>query len=187
MADLKEIRDSLNRILWSGDEQNRMYAVLDAARDGMIYQRLVESDTEKVCLFIGDQARKLAGVAPYLVGLSERSPFTQWILEHGWGKSWGIFAESDATFIELRHHFRSFLKVINEEDGKTLFFRYYDPRVLRVFLPTCDQTQLLTLFGPVNRYYVEAEKENTLIQYMLSEEKLVQEEIQLAAFNASKR
>jgi len=185
MSDLKEVQDAVNRILWPGDDQNRMYAVLDAARDGVIYQKLAESDIKKACLFIGEQARSLATVAPYLVELSEENPFTQWLLENGWGKSWGIFAESTETFIALRHHFRSFLRVINEEDGATLFFRYYDPRVLRVFLPTCDQAQLLTLFGPVDRYYVEGEAGNTLIQYALREKKLVQEDIQIGGLNMS--
>lgn len=173
MSDFKEVQNAVNRILWSGDDQNKIYALLDAARDGMIYQKLAESDVEKVCLFIGEQARKLATVAPYLVELDQEDPFIQWLFENGWGKSWGIFAESEATFIELRHHFRSFLRVV-DENGKTLFFRYYDPRVIRVFLPTCDKDQLLTMFGPVRRYFVEDEDSNTIIQYSLRNNKLIQ-------------
>jgi hypothetical protein len=30
-----------------------------------------------------------------------------------------------------------------------LLFRYYDPRVLRVYLPSCRPSELETVFGPV--------------------------------------
>ena len=66
-----------------------------------------------------------------------------------------------------------------DEDGKSLYFRYYDPRVFRVFLPTCDREQLGTMFGPVGRYYVEGEKSDSLVQYSLRDGKLIQEDIPL--------
>ncbi|MCP4622596.1 MAG: DUF4123 domain-containing protein, partial [bacterium] len=153
-------------------------AVLDAARDRIIYPRLAESVNEKVCLFMGDQALELATVAPYLVALDADDPFTQWILDHGWGNSWGIFAESDASFKAMRNHLRKFLKVM-DEDLRSLYFRYYDPRVLRVFLPTCDPEQLETMFGPVARYYAEAEDADTAIQYSLRDGKLIQNDIRV--------
>ncbi len=180
MSDSKNLQDAINRVLWSGDRQNHgnIFAILDAARDDIIYPRLAESDNEKVCLFMGEQAIELATVAPYLVALDLDDPFTQWILDKGWGNSWGIFAESDAPFKALRNHLRSFLQV-TDEGGKSLFFRYYDPRVLRVFLPTCDEEQLLTMFGPVARYYAEAEDANTAIEYSLRDGKLIQNDIRV--------
>jgi hypothetical protein len=36
---------------------------------------------------------------------------------------------------------------VKTEQGKMLYFRFYDPRVLRIFLPTCDAMQLRELFG----------------------------------------
>lgn len=174
------MHDAVERVLWSAgsQSQSKIFVILDSARDDIIYPRLAESDVQKGSLLIGDQARELAAVAPYLVELDQEDPFTQWLLDQGWGKSWGIFAESEATFIELRHHFRSFLRV-GDENGKTLFFRYYDPRVIRVFFPICDSAQLRTMFGPVKQYFVEGEENNTLIQYSLRDNKLVQNIIQL--------
>jgi hypothetical protein len=61
-----------------------------------------------------------------------RGHFTNWILEHGWGKNCGIFATSAADLRQMRRHLRTFL-VVHDEEGKPLYFRYYDPRVLRVF------------------------------------------------------
>lgn len=168
-------------MLWARDRQNqgKIYAILDAARDNVIYPKLAESGNKKVCLFIGNQARELATVAPYLVELDEGDPFTQWLLDQGWGKSWGIFAESTGTFIELRNHFRSFLRVA-DENGKTLFFRYYDPRVLRIFLSTCDQKQIQTLFGPVSRYYAEGKNKRQLMEFVYTEQsKLIENAVNL--------
>ncbi len=180
MTDSNDLHDAVNRALWlgNGQDQGRFYAILDAAREPIIYSRLAESENRKVCLFIGDQARELATVAPYLVELDEDDSFSQWILEKGWGKSWGIFVETEATFIKLRNHLRTFLRAA-DEDGKTFFFRYYDPRVLRVFFPTCDAEQLETMFGPVIRYYSEGEDGNTLIQYSLREGKLIEDVTEL--------
>ncbi len=175
MANSNQLQDAVNRALWMGDGQNQggVYAILDAAREPVIYSKLAASNNRKVCLLIGDQARKLATVAPYLVELGETDSFTQWILEKGWAKSWGIFLESKAPFVQLRNHLRTFLRVA-DEDGNISFFRYYDPRVLRVFLPTCDAKQLETMFGAVVRYYSEGEDVHTLIQYSVRDNKLVE-------------
>lgn len=173
MSNSNKLQDAVHRALWKGDGQGQgsFYAILDAARKPIIYSRLAESHNRKVCLFIGDQARELATVAPYLVELDKNDSFTQWIIEKGWGESWGIFVESEATFIKLRNSLRTFLRVA-DEDGNTSFFRYYDPRVLRIFLPTCDAEHLEIMFGAVVRYYSEGEDGNTLIQYSVRDNKL---------------
>ena len=144
------------------------YAVLDAARDERIYPALTQADTESLCLYLGDKAEELAAVAPYLLSLTKEDPFTQWLMDNGWGKSWGIFVRSPASLKELHRHFRKFLMVYDEK-GTPLYFRYYDPRVMRVYLPTCNQAELQTLFGPVYLYCVEGKKENQLIEYGCTE------------------
>jgi hypothetical protein len=121
----------------------------------------------------------LAAVAPYLVELGKNDPLSQWLFNQGWGKSWYIFAESAASFVQLRNHVRSFYRVTNDM-GKQLFFRYFDPRVLRVFFPTCDPQQLSNIFGPVRRYVLESETGNELIEYTVTDQfKLVQSSIPL--------
>jgi hypothetical protein len=144
------------------------YAILDAARDDKIYPALTEADTESLCLYLGDKAEELAAVAPYLLSLTQEDPFTRWLMNNGWGKNWGIFLRSSASLKELQRHFRKFLMVYDEK-GTPLYFRYYDPRVLRVYLPTCNQAELQTLFGPVFRYCIEGKTEKQLIEYGYSE------------------
>ena len=139
------------------------YAVLDAARDERIYPALTQADTESLCLYLGDKAEELAAVAPYLLSLTKEDPFTQWLMNYGWGRSWGIFVRSPASLKELHRHFRKFLMVYDEE-GTSFYFRFYDPRVLRIYLPTCNESELQTIFGPVNHFYLEGKEESQLIE-----------------------
>jgi len=153
--------------LWrsaDGSTSYQVYALLDAARSDLIYPKVLQSELENACLFRGEKAQELAWVAPYLVELKREDPFFRWLLENGWGKSWGIFVESPATFNNLKQHFKSFLTVYDEE-GKSLLFRYYDPRVLRVYLPTCNSDEINTVFGPVSSYVLEDEDASVLLRF----------------------
>ena len=133
-----------------------LYAILDAARSPAIYRALFDHEGKVPirCLYQGDLAEELAEVAPYLVQLNRDSPFTVWLLDQGWDQGWGILARSPHPFDEVRRHFRKFT-LVSTEAGKSLLFRFYDPRVLRLFLPTATPNQLRLLFEGVERYVVE--------------------------------
>jgi hypothetical protein len=90
--------------------------------------------------------------------------FSRDLLAHSWGESWGIYVVSGAQLSDLQRHFRRFLRV-QDESGKTLIFRYYDPRVLRPYLPTCTPAELQTVFGPVTRFVLEGRTPNVLLDY----------------------
>jgi hypothetical protein len=156
----------------------QVYAVLDAARDDAIYAKLTATDVEYLSLFRGEKAKELATVAPYLVKLEQGNPFTRWLLEKGWGNSWGIWVESAATLKELKRHFQSILQVV-DEDGNSLFFRYYDPRVLRVYLPTCNEKELVVFFGPVGTFFYEDEEASIVINRLAEDKQLWKEKEQI--------
>ncbi|MGA1874896.1 MAG: DUF4123 domain-containing protein [bacterium] len=181
MPDPDHITKEVSQFWWSreGEIPGEMYTIIDSARDTLIYPKLLESDIEMICLYRGAPARELADVAPYLIKLKKKDSFTDWLLKNGWGKSWGIFLESPAPFQDLRRHFRRFLMVY-DEGGTPLYFRYYDPRVFRVYLPTCNENELKTMFGPVSRYFVEGEDAGTMIGYSLAGGKLMERTMQLA-------
>ena len=46
-----------------------------------------------MCLYRGELQPDMAEVAPYLVKLDRDAPFTDWVLDRGWGNHWGVFAE----------------------------------------------------------------------------------------------
>ncbi len=143
----------LRELLFAGEDEST-YAVIDGASVPGLLEKLALAPEEHACLYRGEIEPDLAEVAPYLVKLREETEFTDWLLEEGWGHHWGIFAVTPVGLEALRRHFRQFLRV-KDETGKILYFRYYDPRVFRVYLPTCRRQEIKTLYGPVLRYIAE--------------------------------
>jgi hypothetical protein len=142
-----------------------LFAVIDATRDPLlILTTLRRSGEQYQSLYEGMQAQVLEAFAPYLVRLSADSQLLETLVVHGWKKNWGIFAVSAADFDTVRRHFRTFL-MVNGPDGKRLYFRYYDPRTLRVYLPTCDAAETKFIFGPLAAYLCEDEAPDTLLVF----------------------
>ncbi|KAA0989236.1 DUF4123 domain-containing protein [Dyadobacter aurulentus] len=134
------------------------HLLLDAARmeEAMYPARSLNPVHSSLYRAREGQDEILPSVAPFLFTYPYRDDFAEFVLENGWGNSWGLWVESEADFEELYKHFRRFLMVETEE-GQELYFRFYDPRVLRIFLPTCDLAQLQEFFGPVNQFIMEDE------------------------------
>jgi hypothetical protein len=136
------------------------FAILDAARDERIFPALLAADCDWLCLYRGDAAVRMAEVAPYLVALHPASTFLAWALGEGWGNSWGVFFNAplplgrQAHLERLQAHFRRFL-MAQLPNGHSVYFRFYDPRVLRAYLPTCSEEERRTFFGPVERFVME--------------------------------
>ncbi len=60
-----------------------------------------------------------------------------------------------------------------------LYFRFYDPRVLRVFLPVCTHEEAAQLLGPLSCFLMENDKADTLLQFRVAETGLKTEEHKL--------
>jgi hypothetical protein len=50
-------------------------------------------------------------------------------------------------------------------DGKQVYFRFYDPRVLRVYLPTCTVEEMRTFFGPIKCFLTEGDKPEAALRF----------------------
>ena len=173
--------DRVIRHLWARADQRQdqyLYAILDAARSEEIYPALVESSIEYRCLYKRNIPQVLAEAAPYLVRFHQGAPFLNQVVEQGWGESWGIFLISTALFKELAPHFREFI-MARDANGNIFYFRYYDPRVLRVYLPTCNSSELDMIFGPVDYYFVEEEDGKGIIDFSFDGSALVRRYIGL--------
>lgn len=158
--------DALHEILFPNDGQHT-YAVIDGASCEDLLDRLDEFSPRHYCLYAGEIEPDVEEVAPHLVELLPEHPFTAWLLAEGFGKHWGIFARSPVGLRAMRKHLRTFL-LVQSPEGKPLYFRYYDPRVLGNFLRTCNLQQIRSIFGPVTIYFCE-DVQRGLVAYRQTE------------------
>jgi len=155
--------NALRNLLFREPDQ-QVYALLDGASIPGLPNRLAEAPEPSGCLYRGELGLDLKMTAPYLVKLHAESALLPWLWGEGWGKSWGIYVVTPLGFEELRRHFRGFLRV-RDHAGRILYFRYYDPRVLRVYLPTCNAGEIKTVYGPVVRYLCEGESPDEILEF----------------------
>lgn len=146
-----------------GDGQP-VYAVLDAAREDRLPAFLKAYSVEHFSLYEGDTGEQMKDVAPYVALLPKKSQLLPLLMKEGWGKSWGIYLNSDVDLTKVREHLRRLLTV-KDEDGHLLYFRFYDPRVLRVFIPTCTPEENKDFFGPISRFVVEGDDLDQPVQF----------------------
>lgn len=150
----------------------QLYGVLDGVMVPDLPNRLYKGQVPSYCLLTGDLPADMVYAAPYLVYLSPDSKFADWVFQEAFGKHWGIFVQSPRSMIEMRRHFKALMQTYDER-GNPMKFRFYDPRVLSKFLPTCNGGELKTIFGEVQAFYIESEKDDELIRYKLEGSKLV--------------
>ena len=147
-----------------------VFALFDAARMGPWMEQAKEIHPAHASLYRGRSEAVLAPFAPHLFRFDSDTELSRWFFTHGWGQAWGIFCCSSASADELLRHFRRFLKV-GLEDGKPFYFRFYDPRVLRGFLPTCGAEQLRLFFGLIDYFWVEDEDPDFGLYYWFDAER----------------
>ena len=159
--------------LWPKGEfgSTDVFAVLDGARDPRIASRVDAYLDQKACLYEGNLPRELVNAAPHLLRLFCDDHFCRQLLHDGWGRSWGVFAIAPTSLTSLRRHFRKFM-VVRGPTGKRLIFRWYDPRVLSVYLPTCNVEELRTVFGPIEAFVVEGREPGTLHRFTFDGERM---------------
>jgi hypothetical protein len=142
----------------------QVFAVLDAAREDRLPAFLQAYGVENFSLCEGEGGDELKSVAPYVALLPKTSQILPMLMKEGWGKSWGVYFNSDADLSKVRDHLRRLLTV-RDEDDRLLYFRFYDPRVLRVFIPNCTPQESADFFGPISRFVVEGDDLDHPLQF----------------------
>ncbi len=164
------------------DSRAKVYAVLDAARKKEIYH-ILDPDKHRDEAYIFEQIHRdkwfpelpwfkeyrrciyplkgkipevLLKASPYLARVDLDSSFSRWLFSEGWGDNCGIFFVSRASEDRLFEHFKKLL-LARSESGESLYFRYYDPRVFKNYLPTCTPDQLKIFFEFAELFFVEHE------------------------------
>jgi len=148
-----------------------LFAVLDAARSPSVLETLEALKPQFASLYSEKDEAPLKTVAPYLVEPEEGTPMGILLLEPGWGRPWSIYIATKADFQSLRRHLRRFL-IVEDEQGTKQYFRFYDPRILREYLPTCTPEEVKDFFGPISTIFCPTDDVQKLIAYNMSEDGL---------------
>jgi hypothetical protein len=168
----------IEEILWPEGPRQNIWMILDGARTIEIFRTLLACHLEYACLYSGQLSPELEIAAPYLVQLDHGYKDTHKLIERAWGNSWGVFLRSDTSLKKLRRHLREFL-VVRDERGNRLVFRYYDPRVLGVYLPTCTMSELRTVFGPIECFWTEPKDPKSMLEFGVRDRALKQRVVPL--------
>ena len=146
MSSSVELRDALR------DKAGQLFAILDACDEPLVPEKVSRlGDDRAVSLYRGSAERDYWAIAPYLVRIDEQ--LFDWVLENLGERPRGIFLRSSADLTTLRKHFRRFL-LVRAPDGQLVYFRFYDPRVLPVFLRSLNAAEREDFHGPIDAFFV---------------------------------
>ena len=141
-----------------GQRGGCLFAVVDASRGDRPLRLLREAVDDHQSLYQGVKGEALDRCAPYLVALRPDSGLLERLVREGWGARWGIFLACARPFKDVRRHLRRFLTVEDDVTAKKYYFRFYDPRTLRTFLPSCTPRQRADFFGEIACFFAEGER-----------------------------
>lgn len=152
--------------LWDQAEKKicNLYAIVDSARNDEVFKYFLTDNIAYRSLFEGKMDIKFFSVSGFLVECKKDSMLFNWLTTEAWGNSCSIFLISKVSFDEIFNHFQKFNRVYLEDDD-VVYFRYYDPRVLRVYLPTCNNKEIRTFFGEVESFFMESENPEVLTEF----------------------
>ena len=134
--------------------ESNIYAVIDGAACPELRFKIYDWEPQSVCLWSGALEPDIQEVAPYMVLLDRESTFTDWLISQGWNNNWNIFIQSTLDFKAFKKQIRKLLRVKSPE-GKNMVFRFYDPRVLDVFLASIESTQKEEFFQGISNIYYQ--------------------------------
>ncbi len=145
------------------------YLIYDTALNGVYTLMLLQGRYPvSCCLFAGTKDDALFDVAPYLFLIDDsfyeldRLPMIS--LEAI------ILAETDKDIKTLATHFREFIYSI--VDGQEYYFRFWDARILKNYLPKCEPEQLHYFFGDITSFKTDGSNSGSSIVFDIHKEKL---------------
>ncbi len=133
-------------------EPEPAFCVIDAAASPDLYRLALENPGQSVSLFDGTPLEKNSAHGPHVISFGDDATLLASFVYGGWDANASIYLTSGEEFLNLAGFLKSLL-LAKTEDGHRLLFRYYDPRVLRAFLPTCTPGEVAEFFGPVAAWF----------------------------------
>ena len=149
-ADLQIQPGSLDQLRWFA-AGGFLFALLDGSgSEPTAWAQLRRLDDRVVPLIHFPGYKKDASV-PHLVQVDPAT--LEWMVAKFWQQPWGIFALAQSDLEHIRLHFRRFL-LVQLPNGESRYFRFYDPRVLSMYLQHCMTWELQKFFGPVRGFAI---------------------------------
>ena len=149
------ISDSVGNILNAAImPETRLYLLLDASRSFEIPVMLDALSEDAVCLFDGAAKEDFADTAPWLTPVSVDDDVFDWYMDEGWGRDWGVFLISSQTTGRVKSSLKRSV-MVQDEDGQEMFFKFYRPSVLNVYLPVFEFEQASYLMRDVAQFWTE--------------------------------
>jgi hypothetical protein len=134
---------------------NDLFAVLDPARDPILFDTMTVLAPDAQCLFGGELADAVRRASPHVMAMPQPGLLLDWWRQNGRGKSYGIACRGDVGMQALRLHLKTLLRV-RLPDGRLVLFRFWDPRVLEIFIKNSTPLEQARLFGPIRTFYGES-------------------------------
>jgi pSer/pThr/pTyr-binding forkhead associated (FHA) protein len=141
-----------------------LHAVLDAARNPAILELVKSSGLVHESLYDGEKGKEIEAFGPWLVELPPGAELLESLVDEGWGDSWGVYLTSPVPFADIRRQLRRHL-LVKLPDGREVYFRYYDPRVIPTYLQTCTPDELASFFGPIRRVITESADAGNVLEF----------------------
>ncbi|TKD46937.1 DUF4123 domain-containing protein [Azotobacter chroococcum] len=144
----------------------KAYAVLDGCQIPQLPSWLENNQIPCVCLFDSPLDPMLEAAAPQLVELTPDSPLLPALFTENWGKPWGIFLLVPEQFelAQLRRYLRSIL-MVRQPGGRSMLFRFYDPRSFKCVWANLNDEQRGALFGLVSAWLIEGDSPEQIIRF----------------------
>ena len=148
------------------------YALIDAARDYVRIGLARSLSLPGISLFEGAKGQQLEDVAPHLFLCDPVGQMGEILLAPDGQDGCGVLLDARIDVMQVRRHLRHFLLVRRQRDMKKVYFRFYDPRVLRAFLPACTAHELTRFFGPITAFHCQGDNPGEVLTFTLSQGKL---------------
>jgi len=138
------------------------YLIYDAAINGSYTLLMLQKHyTQYRCLLKGTKDEVLADVAPYIFLIDDAGEKLKDEIELSLKEL--ISIESAQDIDVLTDHFKQF--IYQNVNGRECYFRFWDARVLKKFLPLCTEVQLRMFFRPLSAIFMEDENGQEVICY----------------------
>ncbi len=144
---------ALRKALSGAGAGGTLYALLDGARVPKLWVMLEELKLEHVPLFRESPKEDITHVTPFLARIDPQGVAPEWLTFQPEALENAIFLTSSAALDALLAHFRRYL-LVHDSGGKDVYFRFYDSRVLPIFLEAITPAEARGFFGPVSRFFV---------------------------------